>query len=93
MCVDTCLGGAFYRGLLVRCKDGLVLLTREMSRWLGLVPRETLGCVSTHYWVVPFTEVYSGDVKMVWFYLLGSRLNVCRHMSRWCLLQRFTREM
>ena len=77
----------------MRCKDGLVLLTREMSRWLGLVPRETPGCVSTHYWVVPFTEVYSGYVKMVWFYLLGSRLNVCRHMSRRCLLQRFTREM
>ena len=37
MCVDTCLGGAFYRGLLGRCKDGLVLLTRE-----------PLECVSTH---------------------------------------------
>ena len=93
LCVDTRLGGDFYRCLLGRCKDCLVLLPREMSSWLGLVPRETLGCVSTHFWVVPFTEVYSGDVKMVWFYLLGSRLNVCRHMSRRCLLQRFTREM
>ena len=39
----------------------------------GLVsfPREMLGCVSTHYWVVPFIGVYSGDVKMVWFWFLG----------------------
>ena len=36
MCVDTCLGGAFYRGLLGRCQDCLVS-----------VPRETLGCVDT----------------------------------------------
>ena len=53
---------------LGRCQDGLVLIPREMSPWFGLISRETLGCVSTHYWLVPFTEVYSGDVKMVWFY-------------------------
>ena len=56
MCVDTCLGSAFYTGLLGRCKDGLVL-----------VPRETLGCVSTHYRPEAFIGVYSGDVNMVWF--------------------------
>ena len=51
LCVDTLSGGGFYRCLLERCQDGLVF-----------VPRETLGCVSTHYWVVPFIGVYSGDV-------------------------------
>ena len=32
-----------------------------------LVPRETLGCVSTHYRVEAFIGVHSGDVKMVLF--------------------------
>ena len=54
--VDTLFGSDFYRCLLGRCQDGLVL-----------VPREGLGCVSTHDSVVTFIGVYSGDVKMVWF--------------------------
>ena len=36
LCVDALLGSAFYRCLLGRCQDGLVLVPREMSRWFGL---------------------------------------------------------
>ena len=60
LCVDTLSGGGFYRCLLGRCQDGLVS-----------VPRETLGCVSTHYRVEAFICVYSGDVNIVWFDFSG----------------------
>ena len=46
MCVDTLSGRDFYRCLLGRYQDGFVFF-----------PRETLGCMSTHYWVVPFIGV------------------------------------
>ena len=36
LCVDTLLGGDFYRCLLGRCQDSLVLVPREMSGWFGL---------------------------------------------------------
>ena len=35
LCVDTRLGGDFYKCLLGRCQDGLVLVPREMSGWFG----------------------------------------------------------
>ena len=36
-----------------------------------LVPREALGCVSTHYSVGTFIVVYSGEVKVVLYWFLG----------------------
>ena len=48
MCVDTCLGSAFYRGILGRCKDGLVLSLGRCKDGLVLLTREALDCVSTH---------------------------------------------
>ena len=33
--VDTLFGSDFYRCLLGRCQDGLVLVPREMSSWFG----------------------------------------------------------
>ena len=41
---------------------------------------------NTHYQVGTFIAVYSGDVKMVWFWFLGRRLVVSRHTIRWGLL-------
>ena len=82
LCVDTVLGGDFYRRLLGRCQDGLVSISRE-----------TFGCVSTHVEVETFIAGYSGDVKMVWFRCLERCLVVCRHKFRWRLLWLFTREM
>ena len=35
LCVDTLSGGGFYRYLLGRCQDGLVLIPREMSKWFA----------------------------------------------------------
>ena len=50
--------------------DGMILFPREMS---------------THYSVVTFIGVYSGDVKVVWFWFLGRCLDglilVPREMS------------
>ena len=43
-----------------------------------LLTREALECVDTGG---PFIGVNLGDIKMVWFYFVGRRLNVCRRKS------------